>query len=267
MKKLISLALCAMMVLSMSLAFATEDKPLAGQKLTVAMSANYKYFESVVIDENGNEAYEGLDIDILNLMAEDLGFEYEIVNMPFSSLIGSLQANAADMVISGLSSTEERKLSVDFSKGYCVQKIGVLVKTDSGIKSAADFSGKQIACSAGTNYENIIKSIPDTELVTFDGQAAVTTELVLGRVDACVTSAVACKKIASENEGLEYFVMDTSEYKVDAGLSEYAIAFPKGSELTAIIDAELDAIIENGKLMEILVKWLGEDQAGIPGVA
>ena len=137
----------------------TEGKPLAGQNLKVAMSANYKYFETVVVDASGKETYEGLDIDILDKLSENLGFTYEIMNMPFASLIGSLQSNQADFVISGMSYTEERAQSVDFSDKYAVAKIGVLLNEDSDMSSAADLKGKKVACSAGTNFENIIKSI------------------------------------------------------------------------------------------------------------
>ena len=236
----------------------TGAKPLDGKHLKVAMSANYKYFETVTVDANGKEVYEGLDIDILDKMAENLGFTYEISNMPFASLIGSLQSNQADFVISGMSFTEERAKSVDFSEKYATAKIGVLTQTDSGIKSVADLKGKKVACSAGTNYENIIKTIEGAELVTFDGQAAVTQELVLGRVDASVTGGSGAKNISSENDGLSFFIIDPTEMDLGS-LSTYNIAFPKGSELVTIFNQEIVELQENGVLNDLIIKWLGED--------
>lgn len=234
------------------------EKPLAGKELTVAMSANYKYFETVTVGEDGKEKYVGLDLDILDYMAEDLGFTYTISNMPFASLVGSLQASQADLVISGMSYTEERAQSVDFSIPYANAKVGCLVRKDAGISSVADLAGQPVACSAGTNYENIVKKIDGAELKTFDGQAAVTQELVVGRVNAAITGATACRSICEENEGLDYFIIDPSEMDLGS-LSTYNMAFPQGSELVAVFDAEIEKMQENGKLDEILANWLGED--------
>lgn len=238
----------------------SEDngKPLAGEHLSVALSANYKYFETVTVDENGNEVYEGLDIDILQKMSEDLGFTYEILNMPFASLIGSLQSNQADFVISGMSYTEERAESVDFSDKYATAKVGVLTPAESDIKSAKDLEGKKIACSAGTNYEQIIKKIEGAELVTFDGQAAITQELLMERVDAAITGGTASKRVSEENEGISFFILDPAE--LDLGnLDTYNIAFPKGSELVPIFNEEIAKLNEDGTLNELIIKWLGED--------
>ena len=75
MKKIAALLLALVMILGCTAAMAeTAEKPLAGQHLNVAMSANYKYFETIAIDENGKETYVGLDIDILQKLSEKLGF-------------------------------------------------------------------------------------------------------------------------------------------------------------------------------------------------
>lgn len=232
-------------------------KPLEGKHLKVAMSANYKYFETVTIDANGKEVYEGLDIDILDKMSEDLGFTYEIINMPFASLIGSLQSNQADFVISGMSYTDERAQSIDFSNKYATAKVGVIIPKGSNISSIADLNGKKVACSAGTNYEQIIKSIEGAELVTFDGQAAVTQELMMGRVDAAITGGTASKKVTEENEGLSFFLMDASE--TDLALDTYNIAFPKGSDLVPVINDEIAKLEEDGTLNALITKWLGAE--------
>jgi len=240
------------------IADASSEKALSGEHLKVAMSANYKYFETVTVDSNGKEIYEGLDIDILDKMSEDLGFTYEIINMPFSSLIGALQSNQADFVISGMSYTEERAESVDFSDEYAIAKVGVLTQENSGITLFEDLKGKKVAASAGTDYEKVIKNIQDAELVTFDGQAAVTQELLMGRVDAAITGGTATKKIAEENEALSFFIIDGNE--VDLGAqSTYNIAFTKGSELVSVINEEIKTLKENGTLDQIIVNWLGED--------
>ena len=239
----------------------TATAPLAGQHFKVGLSANFKFFETVTVGSDGKEYYEGTDIDILNHLSEKLGFTYEISNMPFASLIGALQAKQVDFVISGMSATEERAKSVDFSQSYVTASLGVLTKEGSDIKSIADLNGKKIACSQGTSYEKVIKSIPGAELVTFDGQAAVTQELMMGRVDACMTSGTGCKKIASENTGLTYFIVVDEIKGMESSVNEFAMAFPKGSALKAVMNTEISNMKNDGTLKSILVKWLGEDQA------
>ena len=141
------------------------------------------------------------------------------------------------------------------SKTYSA-KVGVIISAGSQISSLEDLKGKKIACSAGTNYERIIKSIEGAELVTFDGQAPVTQELVMGRVDAAITGGTASKKVAEENEGLDFFIMDTRD--VDIPLDTYNIAFPKGSELVSIFNDEIAKLEEEGTLKDLIIKWLGE---------
>ncbi|MDY3278793.1 MAG: transporter substrate-binding domain-containing protein [Eubacteriales bacterium] len=133
MKKIVAWILALMMLLSCCAAQAEETKPLAGKKLTIALSPNFMFFETV--SETDPTGYEGLDIDIIKELSDMLGFEFEIVPMSFSSLVGSLQANSVDMVISGMTSTEERQQIVDFSDVYCTSSVGCVVKVDAEISS------------------------------------------------------------------------------------------------------------------------------------
>ena len=136
MKKLIAVMLCAMMILCGACALAEEAKPLAGQKLSIALSPNFMYFETV--SETEECGYEGLDIDIIKELSSMLGFEFEIIPMSFSSLVGSLQAKSVDMVISGMTYTEERAQVVDFSDVYCTTSVGCVTKIDSAIATFDD---------------------------------------------------------------------------------------------------------------------------------
>ena len=82
------------------------DKPLAGKHFKLAMNATFAPFESVSIKSDGKSEIVGFDVDLLNAMAADLGFTYEIKDMEFKGLIGELHSGRADFVISGLSPTE-----------------------------------------------------------------------------------------------------------------------------------------------------------------
>ena len=171
MKKMIAFMLCILLLMSAALAVAEEAKPLAGKKLTIALSPNFMFFETV--SETEECGYEGLDIDIIKELSNMLGFEFEIVPMSFSSLVGSLQAKSVDMVISGMSYTEERAQIVDFSDVYCTSVVGCVTKVDSEIASFDDLKNQIVCCSQGTNYEMIIEGIEGATLKTYQGQAAV----------------------------------------------------------------------------------------------
>ena len=256
MKKLLAIALCAIMMLCACTAFA-DAKPLEGKKLSIALSPNFMYFETV--SETEECGYEGLDIDVIKELSNILGFDFEIVPMSFSSLVGSLQSGSVDMVISGMSYTEERDQVVDFSDVYCATSKGCVVRIESDIDSFDDLAGKIVCCSQGTNYENFIEdNIPDVTLKTFQGQAAVGTAVAEGSdgVVAGMTSINGAKKLANtmfDAEGkpmLKYFALE------GANADEYSMAFPTGSELVELVNGALVEMKASGKLDEMIKYWL-----------
>ena len=237
MKKMIAILLCILVMMSAAFAVAEEAKPLAGKKLTIALSPNFMFFETV--SETEECGYEGLDIDIIKELSDMLGFEFEIVPMSFSSLVGSLQAKSVDMVISGMSYTEERAQIVDFSDVYCTSVVGCVTKVDSEIASFDE-------------------GIEGATLKTYQGQAAVGTAVAEGTdgVVAGLTSINGSKKLATtmlNDKGepmLKYFPLE------GARADEYSMAFPKGSELTPIFNEALAQLKESGKLDEMIHQWL-----------
>ena len=256
MKKLLSCLLALTLVFAMCTAMA-EDKPLAGKNLKIAMSPDFMYFET--ISETDPTGYEGLDIDIIKSLSEKLGFTFEIVPMSFSSLIGSLQTGNADFVISGMSYTAERAQVVDFSMTYVTTDVGCVVPVDSTIASYDDLKGQVVCCSQGTTYEMLIEGIEGATLKTYQGQAAVGTAVAQASdgVVAGLTSINGSKKLANtmfSADGaplLKYFVLD-SEGVAD----KYNIAFPKGSELVALIDGAIQEMIDSGEMEKLVQYWL-----------
>ena len=255
MKKFL-ICLLALMMLTIGCAVA-EDKPLAGKNLKIAMSPDFMYFET--ISETDPTGYEGLDIDIIKSLSEKLGFEFEIVPMSFSSLIGSLQTGNADFVISGMSYTEERAQVVDFSMTYVTTDVGCVVPVASEIDSYEDLKGQIVCCSQGTTYEMLIEGIEGAQLKTYQGQAAVGTAVAQASdgVVAGLTSINGSKKLANTmfaadgSAMLKYFVLDS-----DGVADKYNIAFPKGSELVSLFDAAIQDMIDSGEMEKLVQYWL-----------
>ena len=237
MKKLFVMFLALVMAFAGCAAFAEDtEKPLAGKTLTIALSPDFMYFETV--SETEECGYEGLDIDIIKSLSDKLGF---------------------DFVISGMSYTEERAQVVDFSITYAETDFGVVVPVDSEIASYDDLIGKTICCSQGATLESVIQGIEGAKLVTYQGQSALGLAVAQGSdgVDAGMTSINGSKKLSNtvlDDNGepmLKYFVLD-----YDGIADIYNIAFPKGSELLPVFDEALQEMIDSGEMETLIQKWL-----------
>lgn len=257
MKKILSLLVALCLLVSFGSAVAESELPLAGQHLKIALSPDFMYFETV--SETDETGYEGLDIDVIKLLSQKLGFTFEIVPMSFSSLIGALQTNDVDFVISGMSYTDERAQVVDFSITYCITDVGCVVPVDSKIASYDDLKNQIVACSQGTTYELLIEAIPGATLKTFQGQAAVGNAVAEGLdgVVAGLTSINGSKKLsntvlnADGSAKLKYFLLEG-----EGTADQYNIAFPKGSELVELVNGVLTELQADGTLDALIKQWL-----------
>lgn len=258
MKKTLALALALVFALSILPAQAqtADKKPLEGKKLIIAMSPDFMFFETIsTSDETG---YEGLDIDIIKHLSQELGFSFEITPMAFASLVGALQTGGVDFVISGMSYTEQRAEVVDFSMPYASSKVGCVTAVGSAIDAQEKLEGQVVACSQGTNYENIIKAIPGTTLKTYQGQSAVGLAVAQGSdgVVAGITSSNGCKKLVAtvlDAKGealLKYFTLN------EGVADQYSMAFPKGSELTPQFNEVIQQMVDSGLMQQLIEKWL-----------
>ena len=140
MKKLIALLVALMMLGSVAAAMADT--------VVVAFNPEYPPFESV----DGTE-YVGYDVDLIKAVADKAGFEIEFEAMDFDAVISAVATNPNTIGVSGISITEERKLSVDFSEGYINAGLIVVVKKDSGYATVEDLKDKIIGVQMGTTSD------------------------------------------------------------------------------------------------------------------
>lgn len=224
------------------------------QVLEMATSADFAPFES----RNTEGEIVGFDIDLANYIADELGYELEINDMKFDGLIGALQNGRVDMVLAGMSATEERQQNVDFSIPYNRSGEMFLTQEGSEITSLEDLEGKTVGVQLGTIQEEGAETIREEEGIDFeikpvdDGPIPI-QELNSNRIDvAYMDKAVAEGYI--EEQGLAGFEDPTSS---TPGM---AVAFPKGSDLVEDVNAVLKEAEENGKLQELKDKWLSEEE-------
>ena len=180
--------------------------------------------------------------------------------MPFDGIIPALQAGTVDAAISGMTITEERLQTVDFSRPYIKAGLAIAVKADNtDITSLEDLAGKKIAVQIGTTGADQAAEVDGAVISTFDSAPLALQELANGNVDAVINDApVTLDAIASGNiEGLKVVgELVTEEF--------YGIALPKGSENVDLINDALMALMENGTYAEIYQKWFGTEPTELP---
>jgi len=220
--------------------------------LEMATSADFPPFES----RNTAGEFEGFDIDLANYIADELGYELKINDMKFDGLIGALQSERIDMVLSGMSATEDRKKNVDFSTEYNQSGEMFITLKDSEIKTLEDLEGKKLGVQLGTIQEDgankIKEETVDFEIKAVDSANVLIQELLSNRIDVAYMDKAVAEGFIAEQD-LAGFEDTTSS---SPGM---AVAFPKGSELTEKVNEVLKEAEENGKLQELKDKWLSEE--------
>ncbi len=149
MMKKFAVAAAAVMVLT-GAAFAA--KPLEGKHLNCAMVITFPPFGFEQLDDKGDTKIVGYDVDVIDYIANELGFTYTITPTNFKGLMGELQSGRVDFLISAMSPTKARAKSADFSIPYYYSRTAIIQYPGTNIKHVADLKGRRISASFGTQY-------------------------------------------------------------------------------------------------------------------
>lgn len=219
----------------------TSGDDAAKTKLVVATSPDFPPFESL----EGGEVV-GIEVDILNKVAEKMGMELDIQQMDFDSVIPGVQAGKFDVGMSGITVTDKRKENVDFSSVYFMAAQAIVVTADSGITGKADLEGKKVSVQTGTTAEEYCMG-NGYEVLAFTANNDAAAALTSGKVDAWVVDNEVALAMAPE---LGLTVLD------EAMTSEpYAFAFQKGSELVTPFNEALNALLSDGAVEQIFQQY------------
>ncbi len=238
-------------VIVLVLGFALALMACGQTKNTLTMATNaafppYEYYE--------DQKIVGIDVEIAELIAEKLGMELVIDDMEFDSILAAVQSGKADMGMAGLTVTEERLVSVDFSTSYATGRQVIIVAADSDIASPDDLEGKTVGVQLSTTGDLYITwDYVDEGLAQIDryskGADAVQA-LLQGKVDAVVIDNEPAKVFVEQNPDLK--ILET-EYTIE----DYAIAVAKGNkQLLDKINAALAELLESGQLQQIIEKYI-----------
>ena len=275
MKKLFALGMASVMALSLaacggsasSAASGAADTSSAataeatGKKWVVATDTVFKPFEYT--DASGN--FVGIDVDILAAIAEDQGFEYTIDNCGWDAALSSLGAGQADGMIAGMTITDERKESYDFSDPYFEGGQIMFVKGDSSITSIEDLSGKTVAVKAGTESEKYAQSVADEygfTIVSYKDSPTVYTAVTNGNdaagfEDMQIMASNSLDEFSVINYQIAAQDLDLKTVGDKVQIGNYGFAVLKGSnpELIEMFNAGLANIQANGVYDEILANY------------
>ena len=215
-------------------------------KLTMATNATFPPYEMTT--DSGE--IEGIDVDTAKAIAEKLGLELQIDDMDFDAALLSVQQGKADIVMAGVTVTDERKAVMDFSDSYATGIQSIIVPNDSDIASPDDLAGKKIGTQSGTTgYIYCSDDFGEDSVVAYDNGLTAVQALNNGQVDAVVIDDAPAKEYVAANPGLN--VLDTSYAEED-----YAIGMAKGSALEDAVNKALEELKADGTLQSIVDKYI-----------
>ena len=232
----------------------------AGQKATPVKSkyviASDSSFAPFVFQNSSNQ-YTGIDMDLIKAIAEDQGFEIEITNPGFDAAINAVQSGQADGMIAGMSVTDARKETFDFSDSYYTANTILGVKESSTVSSYEDLNGKTVGVKNGTASQTFLtenQSKYGYKIKTFADGSSMYDSLNTGSIDAVMDDEPVLKYSISQGQKLKTPIEGTP-------IGETAFAVKKGSnpELIEMFNNGLANLKASGEFQKILDKYLATD--------
>lgn len=230
------------------------DDILARGQLIVASDTTWPPFE---IYNATTEQYEGVDIEIAQRIADELGVTLVIKPLGWDAVLAAAQSGQADIAISSITITPERAESTDFSDPYYSANQAILVKTGSDINTLGDLDGKRIGCQIDTTgaiwvSENLVANgnISEGDFIQYTDIPSAVASLDQGTVDAVICDTPVAINYARDTHfsfRVAITIITNEDYGVMIAKGNTALKY----EINRII-AEMK---DDGSLQAILVKW------------
>ena len=223
-------------------------------KLTMSTNATFPPYEMLADDGS----FEGIDVEVAGAIAEKLGLELQIDDMSFDAALLAVQGDSpkADIVVAGVTVTEDRQLVMKSSDSYATGLPGVIVKEGSDIKSIDDLEGKKIGTQMGTTGYIYCSDTPENggygeeNVIAYDSGITAVQALVNGQVDCVVIDNEPAQAYVKANAGLS--ILDTEFTNED-----YAIGMNKGNAcLLAAVNAAMAELKADGTFQKIVDKYI-----------
>lgn len=239
MKKIFKNLVLFLMLIMSTLTFAKG-------KLYVGTNAEFPPFEYL---DKGEVV--GFDIDLVKAIGKKLDMEIVIKDMAFDGLIPALETNKIDIVIAGMTASDERKMAVNFSNPYyTANQVIILNDNNNDIKTFDDLNGKLVGVMLGFTGDVVVSEMKDVKSKKYNASYAAIMELQNNKIDAVVLDSETALNYVKNNKGLK--LAETSGEP-----EEYAIAISKkNSELLNKINIALDELKKDGTYETLLKKHM-----------
>lgn len=233
---------------------AEDDSTASAGKLVIGTSADFPPYEYYDGDQ-----IVGVEVEMMEAVAQKLGMEFELVDMSFDSIIAAVTSGKVDIGMSGFTVTEERKLSVDFSISYIKAKQSVIVPVGSAITTVDDLYTEGATYAVGVQNSTtgdlyITADVEDKglklDIQRFVKYPDIIAALKAGKLECAILDDQVAKAFVAENEDL--VMLDTAYADED-----YALCFNKdNTELLDKVNAALEEMIADGSMQAIIDKYI-----------
>lgn len=215
-------------------------------KLTMSTNAAFPPYEMTT--DSGD--FEGIDVEIAAAIAEKLGLELDILDTDFDSALLAVNQGKSDMVMAGVSVTDDRLLVMDFSDTYATGIQVVIVKEGSDV-TLDNLGEKMIGVQKGTTgWQYCTDDYGEEHVTAYDNGLTAVQALVSGKVDCVVIDNAPAQEFVKANDGLA--ILDT-EYANE----DYSIGVDKGNAaLLDAINGALKELIADGTVQRIIDKYI-----------
>ena len=232
----------------------------ADEKRMVAIGTNAEYAPFEYLDSNGN--LTGFDIELMNAIAKEAGFEVKWVDLPFDSLLGSIEAGDIEAIAASIAPTEERAKSVDFSDVYYSGSQSLVYRTDEKYTDFSDIKGRTIAVLEGSQSDMIASGentdygvVEDATVKRFKNASSAIMELKNKGADAVIIDTIIAEIFCKQTDGIEAVPVKGTE-------EDTVFCIEKGNtEITELINDGLAKVKENGTYDTLYAKYFSGEKS------
>ena len=205
----------------------------------------------------------GYEVELVYLIARELGMELEIIQSAFPSLIPMLTSGRADLISGSISITEERRESIDFATAHYTGGVTILIRAEDLAAASADvrfqtledFSGATVAAFTGTTHDQILSGLVDgVEFQYYDDLSSQLLALQSGQVDAVINDLPVVRLAEARQPGLAVFPEVVAP-------DSYGLGLQKDSPLTDRVSAIIEGFQADGTLAALEEKWMGAGES------
>lgn len=242
-------------------AFWKNSGILKAQQQTVTVGTNAEYAPFEYLDSDGN--LTGFDYELLEAIAAEENLELVWRDMPFDSLVGSMEAGDIQVIAAGIGPTKERERSVDFSDVYYTGSQSIISRNSEPIKDFGTLSGMKVAVLEGSQSDFIVSGettdygvVENAQVIRFKNAASAVMELKNGGADAVLIDTIMAEIYCKQTDGIQFFAIPGTE-------EDTVFCIEKGNAgLCSIINHGLAKVKESGYYDELYKKYFAGDSEG-----